>query len=247
MPRRSLSSLVPRLRSHPASGNRSLTRGPHPEKSFTDARRSDLDSVVHMTRILLVRHAPTPETGDRLTGRAPGVTLDRRGRQAARAAAEALAGLDIEAVYSSPIERTMETAVLVARPHDVQPVVEPGLTEMDFGRWTGQTLDSLRRLGAWQSVQLTPSRFRFPDGESFAEAQHRSVASVERIARMHEGKTVVAVSHADIIKLVVAHYLGQALDLFQRLRISTASISELRIDGAQPPAVVSINATGVSA
>ena len=214
-------------------------------ESFTDERRSDLDSVVHMTRILLVRHAPTPETGDRLTGRAPGVTLDRKGREAARAAAEALAGLDIEAVYSSPIERTMETAVLVARPHEMDPVVEPGLTEMDFGGWTGQTLDSLRRLEAWQSVQMTPSRFRFPDGESFAEAQHRSVGSVERIAGMHEGKTVVAVSHADIIKLVIAHYLGQALDLFQRLRISTASISELSIEAGRPPAVVSINATGV--
>jgi len=213
------------------------------EDAFTDAGRSDLDSVVHMTRILLVRHAPTPETGDRLTGRAPGVTLDRRGRQAARAVAEALAGLDIAAVYSSPIERTMETAAMVAGPHELQPVVEPGLTELDFGRWTGRTLESLRRLEAWHSVQMTPSRFRFPDGESFAEAQHRSVGSVERIAGMHEGKTVVAVSHSDIIKLIVAHYLGQALDLFQRLRISTASISELQIDGDQPPAVVSINAT----
>ena len=200
-----------------------------------------------MTRILLVRHAPTPETGDRLTGRAPGVSLDGKGRQAARAVAAALAGLDIEAVYSSPIERTMETAAFVARPHDLQPVVEPGLIEMDFGRWTGRTLESLRRHQAWQSVQTTPSRFRFPDGESFAEAQHRSAGSVERIAGMHEGKTVVAVSHSDIIKLVIAHYLGQALDLFQRLRISTASISELHIDGDRPHAVVSVNATGVVA
>ena len=200
-----------------------------------------------MTRILLVRHAPTPETGDLLTGRAPGVSLDRQGRQAARAAAKAMAGLDVEAVYSSPIERTMETAAFVARPHQLQPVAEPGLIEMDFGGWTGQTLESLRGLKAWQSVQVTPSRFRFPDGESFAEAQHRSVESVERIAGRHEGKTVVAVSHSDIIKLVIAHYLGQALDLFQRLRISTASISELQIDRDQPPAVVSINVTGMVA
>ena len=200
-----------------------------------------------MTRILLVRHAPTPETGDRLTGRAPGVALDRRGRQAARTVAEALAGLDIEAVYSSPIERTMETAAVVAGPHGLQPVIEPGLIEMDFGGWTGQTLESLRRLKAWRSVQMTPSRFRFPGGESFAEAQHRSVESVERIAGAHEGETVVAVSHSDIIKLVIAHYLGQALDLFQRLRISTASVSELLIDGDQPPAVVSVNANEVVA
>lgn len=228
----------------PATAIRYLPR-PEGEASFTDARRSDLDSIVHMTRILLVRHAPTPETGDRLTGRAPGVSLDRQGRQAARAVADALAGLEVEAVYSSPIERTMETAAIVAGPHEMQPVVDPGLIEMDFGGWTGQTLESLRRLKAWKSVQMTPSRFRFPNGESFAEAQHRSVASVERIAGTHAGKTVVAVSHSDIIKLVIAHYLGQALDLFQRLRISTASVSELRFDGDEAPAVVSVNATGV--
>ena len=82
------------------------------------------------------------------------------------------------------------------------------------------------------------------DGESFAEAQHRSVESVERIAGAHEGKTVVAVSHSDVIKLIIAHYLGQALDLFQRLRISTASVSELQIEGAHSPAVVSVNGRG---
>ena len=198
-----------------------------------------------MTRILLVRHAPTSETGDLLTGRAGGVSLDGQGRQAARATAEALAGLEIEAVYSSPIERTMETAAAVARPHEITPIVEPGLIEIDFGEWTGRTLESLRREKAWKAVQMTPSRFRFPDGESFAEAQRRSVESVERIAGTHEGKTAVAVSHSDIIKLVIAHYLGQALDLFQRLRISTASVSELRIEGEHPPAVVSVNGTGV--
>lgn len=197
-----------------------------------------------MTRILLVRHAPTPETGDVLTGRAGGVSLDGKGRQAARATADALAGLEIEAVYSSPIERTMETAAAVAQPHKITPIVEPGLIEIDFGAWTGRTLESLRRTKSWKAVQMTPSRFRFPDGESFAEAQHRSVESVERIAARHEGKTVVAVSHSDIIKLVIAHYLGQALDLFQRLRISTASVSELQIEGAHPPVVVSINGRG---
>ena len=198
-----------------------------------------------MTRILLVRHAPTPETGDLLTGRAPGVSLDGKGRQAAQATAETLAGLEIEAVYSSPIERTMETAAAVARPHEITPVVEPGLIEIDFGAWTGRTLQSLRRTKDWKAVQMTPSRFRFPDGESFADAQLRSVESVERIAGAHEGKTVVAVSHSDVIKLIIAHYLGQALDLFQRLRISTASVSELQIVGAHPPVVASVNSTGV--
>ncbi|MYD04251.1 MAG: phosphoglycerate mutase [Acidimicrobiia bacterium] len=199
-----------------------------------------------MTRILLVRHAPTPETGDRLTGRASGVFLDEPGRQAARAAARALADVEVEAIYSSPIERTLETARIIAQPHRLTPITDLGLTEMDFGAWTGQTLESLRRTKEWGTVQAAPSRFTFPEGESFVEAQRRSVDSVERIAQDHPGKIVAAVSHADIIKLIMSYYLGQALDLFQRLRISTASISELQIEDSHPPVVVSINGTGVT-
>lgn len=198
-----------------------------------------------MTRFLLVRHAPTEETGTRLTGRLPGVSLGPDGERAALGAAQALASLKVAAIYSSPIERTMETARILARPHRLSPIIEPGITEIDFGSWTGQTLDSLRQTELWKTVQSRPSRFRFPDGESFAEAQVRAVESVRRIARERTGSTVVVVSHSDTIKLVLSHFLGQPLDLFQCLRISTTSISDLRLDGDEAPVVASINTTGV--
>lgn len=198
-----------------------------------------------MTRILLVRHAPTDETGTRLTGRLPGVSLGEEGERAALATAHTLADLDLAAIYSSPIERTMETARILARPHDLSPICEPGVTEIDFGSWTGRTLESLRQEEQWKTVQSRPSRFRFPGGESFAEAQLRSVESVRRIAAERDGRTVVVVSHSDTIKLVLSHFLGQPLDHFQRLRISTASISDLRLGEKGPPVVVSINTTGV--
>lgn len=198
-----------------------------------------------MTRILLVRHAPTDETGTRLTGRLPGVSLGEDGERAALATARALADLDLAAIYSSPIERTMETARILARPHGLSPICEPGVTEIDFGSWTGRTLESLRQEEQWKTVQSRPSRFRFPGGESFVEAQVRSVESVRRIAGARDGRTVVVVSHSDTIKLVLSHFLGQPLDHFQRLRISTVSISDLRLGENGPPVVVSINATGV--
>ena len=196
-----------------------------------------------MARIILVRHAPTPETGTRLTGRLPGVSLDEAGREAARATGAALADLELSAVYSSPIDRTIETARIVGRPHELRPIPEPGLTEIDFGTWTGETLDSLRRTDLWETVQQAPSRFRFPGGESFVEAQARAVECTQRIAGEHRGDTVVAVSHSDVIKLLLSHFLGQPLDLFQRFRISTASISDVRLEDGGSPWVVSINAS----
>ena len=195
-----------------------------------------------MTRILLVRHAPTPETGTRLTGRIPGVSLGEAGREAARATSDALADLELAAVYSSPIDRTIETARILARSHKLLPIPEPGLTEIDFGAWTGETLESLRHKRLWKTVQQTPSRFRFPGGESFVEAQARAVECIERIAGEQGESTAVAVSHSDIIKLVLSHFLGQPLDLFQRLQVSTASISDLRLEKDGSPSVVSINA-----
>ena len=195
-----------------------------------------------MTRILLVRHAPTPETGTRLTGRIPGVSLGEAGREAARATADSLAHLELAAVYSSPIDRTIETARILARSHKLSPIPQPELTEIDFGAWAGETLDSLRHNKLWRTVQQVPSRFRFPGGESFVEAQARAVECIERIAREQSENTVVAVSHSDVIKLVLSHFLGQSLDLFQRLRISTASISDLRLEEDGSASVVSINA-----
>ena len=195
-----------------------------------------------MARILLVRHAPIPETGVRLTGRIPGISLAEEGLEAAGATADTLAELEIAAVYSSPIDRTIETARILAHPHQLSPILEPGITEIDFGAWTGQTLEELRRTDLWETVQRRPSQVRFPDGESFAGAQMRAVKAIERIAREHADGIAVAVSHSDVIKLVLSRFLGQPLDHFQRLRISTASISDLRFDEDGSPVVVSINA-----
>jgi probable phosphoglycerate mutase len=196
-----------------------------------------------MTTLVLLRHATTPATGKRLGGRTPGVHLDERGIGQAEAAARRLAPLPIEAVYTSPMERTRETARIVARAKGLSLRTERGLLEVDFGAWTDRPLADLRRLALWSTVQSSPSRVRFPQGESLREAQARAVDATERIAAAHPKGVVVLVSHADIIKAIVAHHLGMALDLFQRIVVDPASSSVLVLGASHPPALLSLNDT----
>jgi probable phosphoglycerate mutase len=195
------------------------------------------------TTIVLLRHATTAATGRRLGGRKPGVHLDAPGRAQAVAAARRLAALPVSAVYASPLERTRETAAAVARTHGLRVRIERGILEVDYGDWTDRPLAQLRRLTLWRTVLQAPSRMTFPGGESIRSAQQRAVEATERIAAAHPGETVVLVSHADVIKAVVAHHLGMGLDLFQRIVISPASSSVIVLPVGAPPVLVSLNDT----
>lgn len=197
-----------------------------------------------MARLLLIRHAPTAETGVRLTGRLPGVGLDEDGRRIAERTAGRLSDVKLKAVYSSPIERTRETAEIVARPHGLDPVIEDGLVEVDYGTWSGRTLKSLYRLKAWRTVQMTPSRMVFPEGESLADAQRRAVATCERLADRHHNDSIALVSHSDVIQSILSHYLGQPLDMFARIVISAGSVSVIDLPRQGFPSVATVNGTG---
>ena len=187
------------------------------------------------TLVLLVRHGQTPTTGRLLPGRAPGLHLADDGRKAAEAAAQRIGKLShVEAVYASPLERARETAAPIARACERPLRIERGLLELDVGDWTGQSLDRLRKKPEWTAVQQNPSGFRFPEGESFLEMQARMVAAIGRMVERHPRRTVVAVSHADPIKAVVAHALGIHLDLFQRIMIATASVTAIAYRTAGP-------------
>jgi len=182
-----------------------------------------------MTIFYLIRHGENDLLGKRLPGWMPGVHLNERGLAQAQALARALAEVQITAVYASPLERTMETAEPLARLKELEIVARPGLGEIHPGRWQGHSLKSLRRRKLWPVIQFTPSLARFPEGESFAEVQARVAAELDDLRRRHPKETVACVSHADVIKLAVAHFLGLPLDLFQRLSVSPASISVLMI------------------
>lgn len=184
-----------------------------------------------MPTILLIRHGENDYVKEhRLPGRKPGIHLNKKGLSQAKAVAKKLKSAPIKAVYSSPLERTMETAKPIAKALDLPIIPRQGLIETDVGKWQGKKVKRLRRSKSWPKVQLNPSRFRFPGGERIEDAQHRFVEEIEHLAENHEpGDMLVCVSHADPIKLVVAYYIGLPLDMYQRLMVSPGSITALHI------------------
>ncbi len=195
------------------------------------------------TLLLLVRPGETPTTGKVLPGRAPGLHLSGRGQAQADAVAERLAGLPVSALCSSPLERALETSAPAAARTGMPVVEDAGLLECDFGEWTGAALADLTGLPQWRTVQQTPSSFRFPGGESFAEMQARMVGALDDLRAAHAGGVVVCFSHADPIKAAVAQALGTHLDLFQRIVISPASVSAISYVDGQAPSVLMVNST----
>lgn len=196
-----------------------------------------------MTQLLLIRHGQTDWVGDRLAGLTPGIPLNAAGRAEASALAARLSDTPIGAVYTSPLDRTRETAGYVARPRGLDVQLLPGVGEVDFGRWTGCKLADLRKDPLWRTVITQPSAMRFPGGERLRDAQARALAAVEEVCAGHNGETVAIVSHADVIKSVVAHFAGVHFDHFQRITISTASVSILQF-APEGASVVLVNDVG---
>jgi probable phosphoglycerate mutase len=187
-----------------------------------------------------------------LPGRAPDLHLSDEGRAQAEAVAERIGQLADPvgatarrgpvAVYASPLERTQETARPIAKRLGLRVRTDRGLLECDFGTWTGAKLSDLAKKPEWATVQRNPSGFRFPSGESFLEMQTRMASALARLVERHPGETVVAVSHADPIKAVVAQAAGTPLDLFQRLTVAPCSVSALAYTG-HGPFVLTVNST----
>ncbi len=197
-----------------------------------------------MTILLLIRHA----TNDwmrrgRLAGWTPNVHLNQEGQEQAQALGRRLADIPLEAVYSSPLERAVETAQAIAGPHGLKVQLHQGVGEVQYGEWNGQPLRKLAREPLWRVVQRWPGGARFPGGEALGEMQARVVAALEKVRAAHPQGVVAVVAHADVIKAAVAYYIGVPLDLFQRLVISPASVTAV---GFTPlgPRLLRLNDTG---
>lgn len=187
------------------------------------------------TYLLLIRHGQNDWVGsNRLAGRTPGVYLNETGKAQAERLAQQLSALPISAVYSSPLERCMQTAQPTAAALGLDVQVEEGVIESDFGEWQGQSISELSKLPEWHTVQHNPSAFRFPGGEDFPTMQYRAVQALERLQGQHPDQVIAVFSHADIIRVCMAHYLGTPLDLFQRIMVSTASVSAVLFGGSKP-------------
>jgi probable phosphomutase (TIGR03848 family) len=188
-----------------------------------------------ITYLLLIRHGENDWVGtNRLAGRTNGVHLNDKGRAQSARLTELLKDLPISAIYSSPLERCLQTAAPVAAALGQPVIEEAGILEVDYGEWQGGDLKELSKLPEWHSVQHYPSSFRFPGGETLYQTQSRAVWAIERIVQNHPNQLVALFSHGDVIRTALAHFMGTPLDLFQRIHISTASISALAFHNGRP-------------
>jgi probable phosphomutase (TIGR03848 family) len=193
--------------------------------------------------LLLVRHGRTDAAGKRLTGWAPGVHLNEDGRRQAERLVERLDGIRVEAIYSSPLERCRETAAPLAKARRLSVHVRRSLIETGYGDWTGRSIAQVRKTKLWRTVERVPSAMRFPGGESLLEVQARAVDEVNRIAQDHPKEVVVVLSHADPIRLVIAHVVGAHVDHLHRLVVDTGSICVVALDDGVPR-LLKVNDTG---
>ncbi len=196
-----------------------------------------------MTKFVLIRHATTDMVGKALAGRWEGVSLNQAGYEQAEELANRLTGLVIHAIYSSPLQRTMETAEPLSKRYGLATIMDGHFLEVDFGEWTGRSIEELRNDPTFKHFNSFRSCTRIPGGELMAEAQARMIAGLEILRAKHTGETVAIVGHSDLIKATLAYYAGIHLDMFQRLEISPASVSIVEVY-ADSVRILVVNDTG---
>jgi len=185
-----------------------------------------------MTVFHLLRHGEHGLLGRVLAGRMPGVGLTERGRAEIAAVAERLAGEKIAALYASPLQRTRESAEIVAARLGLGITFHDDLIELDFGEWTGATFDSIRADPRWQAWRTHRSLATIPGGENMRQVQRRIVEALMEMREHHPDEIVAVVSHGDVIRSALLFALGMPLDHYNRIEVGQGSISTIHIDDA---------------
>ena len=183
-----------------------------------------------MTTFHLVRHGAADVPSGVLAGRQPGVHLHPDGRDQAERSATRLAREPVQAIYASPLERTQETAQIIAQRLNLQLRTEPALLEVDFGDWTGERYDDFDSDGDWPRFNMFRSGTRIPGGELMLETQTRIVRWLLQQRDQQPDSTIVLVSHGDVIRSALVYFLGMPIDLMLRVEINPGSITTLQID-----------------
>ena len=175
--------------------------------------------------VLVIRHAATHTMATTLTGRAGGVALSTDGSRQARLLARALATIPLRAVYSSPLQRAIETAQPIAAAHSLRVEITETLNEVDFGEWTGLTFAALARRGDWRAYNESRASAVVPGGEMPHQTQDRIVRAIADIASAHPGEIVAAVTHAEPVRYLILHARGEPLDRWADTDVAPASIT----------------------
>lgn len=193
-----------------------------------------------MTSFLLIRHGMTDAVGKVMTGRSPGLLLNAAGLEHVATLPQRLAPMAIDAIYASPLERTVATARVLADARGLDVHIEPRITEIDYGGWTGRYFEAMAGDPAWGLYNTVRSVARPPAGEMLIDVQQRAVSALLDMHARHPGETVAVVSHGDVLRAILQYFLGMPIDFVLRLELSPARISILQI-GAGAPRVLQVN------
>jgi probable phosphoglycerate mutase len=185
-----------------------------------------------MTTFFLIRHAACGGLGQTLWGRTPNVCLNEKGKLQAQRLAQRFEGIKLQALYSSPLERALETAQTLAHSMNLEIKKNAALNEIDFGDWTGKTFEMLSTDERWRRFNSCRSMATVPNGESFLEVQNRVVQELGVLSRQHANASVALVSHADVIRAVVGYFAATPTDLIERIEILPCSVSVVALDNA---------------
>ena len=196
-----------------------------------------------MTKFYLIRHAVNDLVGKAIAGRMPGISLNAEGRRQAAKLAERLSSEPIRHIFSSPLERCRETATPLACRLGIEIQISENFNEIDFGNWTGKTLDELRLLDNWRQWNQFRSSTRIPNGELMSEVQGRMIAELEQLQTKYPNDAMAILSHGDPIRAALVYYLGVSIDLISRIDISSASVSILEL-GDFGPRITRLNDCG---
>jgi len=183
-----------------------------------------------MTTFFLIRHAACDGLGQKLWGRTPGICLNEKGERQAQRLADRLRNIELSAIYSSPLERALQTATVVAQNMKLDVKTSAAANEIDFGEWNGKTFDELSSNEQWRRFNSHRSMTLIPGGESFLEVQSRIVKEIEELAAQHGKAHVAIVSHADVIRAAVAYFAATPIDMIERFEISPCSVSVLAVN-----------------
>jgi probable phosphomutase (TIGR03848 family) len=199
-------------------------------------RGADMDEPGHpggvrsglVSTVLLIRHGLCDPVGHSIAGRSPGVHLNSGGRRQVRALGGALRRLRLAALYSSPLDRARETAAILAEGTGLSVRIAPGIEELDYGAWTGRTLESLAGDPVWQRFNCERAATRIPGGETMEEVVQRAASAVADMRAEHPDGLIAAVTHYDVIRALLAHWAGMPLDHMLRLEVAPGSVSGIR-------------------
>ena len=183
-----------------------------------------------MTTFYLIRHGEKDSDEALMVGRLPGVHLTAKGRRQAQAVARHLRGVHLDRIFSSPMERALETAGPLARAKRRKIEASPAFHEIDLGQWTGKTVRQLASVRSWRNFRRFPGGTAIPGGETLAEAQARVVSEMIRLREKYPAAAIAIATHEDPIRLAVCCFIGAPIEVYEHLTIRLGSLTVLCVD-----------------